>query len=428
MLRSQYTKLALATSLVLVGLLGCAMTGGWAEGIGRSLSQNPEVAQPIAPEDLPALDDRLVASQNAFGFKLFSQVMQQAEGENVMISPSSVAIALSMTYNGANGETQKAMAEALELQGMTLTDLNQANAALDTILGNADPAVKIGIANSLWGREDFTFNPEFLQRNQDYYQAEVQLLDFADPNATDIINEWVNDSTEGKIPQIVEQIRPEEVLFLINAVYFNGTWTEPFSRRQTQQLPFRKADGSQTTVPMMTRSGSYRYLQNDQFQGIHLPYGDGRLSMVVLLPREGSSVEALQQSLTPENWQTWRNQFAHQPGMIQLPRFESEFGTGLNDALKALGMEVAFDPDAADFSGMADAQLYISDVQHKTYIRVDEEGTEAAAATSIGVSVTSAPINPPFQMTCDRPFLYAIQDNETGAILFMGVMMDPSGS
>ncbi|MBD1912273.1 MULTISPECIES: serpin family protein [unclassified Leptolyngbya] len=424
----QRTKQVLLSSLVLVGLLGCAMTGGWAEGVGRSPSQNPEVSQRVAPENLPALDDRLVASQNAFGFKLFSQVMQQADGQNVMISPSSVAIALSMTYNGASGETQQAMARVLELQGMSLEDLNQANAALDTILENADPDVKIGIANSLWGREDFTFNPDFLQRNQDYYRAEVQSMDFADPNATDTINEWVSDSTEGKIPKIVEQIRPEEVLFLVNAVYFKGTWTDPFSRRQTQRQPFYRADGSQMTVPMMTKNGEFRYLQTDQFQGIHLPYGDGRLSMVVLLPRDGSSLEALQQSLTPQNWQTWMNRFAQQPGMIQLPRFESEFGTGLNDALTALGMDVAFDPDAADFSGMGDAQLYISDVQHKTYIKVDEEGTEAAAATSVGIGVTSLPVNPPFRMVCDRPFLYAIQDNETGAILFMGVMMNPSGS
>jgi len=424
MQRFRRTKWLLVSSLVMMGLLGCAMNGSWANEWGRS-SNRSEMSRAIEPEDLPDLDDRLVTSQNTFGFKLFSQVMQQAEGENVMISPSSVAIALSMTYNGASGDTQQAMADALALQGMSLEQVNQANAALATILENADPDVTIGIANSLWGREDMTFNPEFLQRNQDYYQAEVQMLDFGDPGAKDIINEWVSDSTEGKIPQIVNQISPENVLFLINAVYFNGTWSSPFNRQQTQQQPFYRLDGSQVEVPLMMKGGEFRYLETEQFQGVHLPYGEGRLSMVVLLPREGSSLNDVQASLTAENWQTWMNQFGRRPGMVQLPRFESEFGTGLNDVLKTLGMDIAFDPNAADFSGMSDEQLYISDVQHKTYINVDEEGTEAAASTSVGISVTSAPIDPPFQMVCDRPFFYAIQDNETGAILFMGVMLDP---
>jgi len=417
-------KWLLVSSLVLVGLLGCAMTGSWADDRGQGPGQR-DVSQSIAPEDLPTLDDRLVTAQNTFGFKLFSQMLQQAEGENVMISPSSVAIALSMTYNGATGETQEAMAEALALQDMSLEELNQANAALATVLENADLDVTIGIANSLWGREGMTFNPDFLQRNRDYYQAEVQMLNFGDPAAKDVINEWVSDSTNGKIPQIVNQINPQDVLFLINAVYFNGTWADPFNPRQTQQQPFYRADGSQVEVPLMMQTGDFRYLETEQVQGIHLPYGDGRLSMVVLLPREGTSLTDLQSSFSAENWQTWRNQFRRRPGMIRIPRFESEFGTRLNDALKALGMEVAFDPDAADFSAMGPDQLYISDVQHKTYINVDEEGTEAAASTSVGVSVTSAPIDPPFQMVCDRPFFYAIQDNETGAILFMGVMMDP---
>lgn len=417
---------ALAGSVLVVSLLGCAVTGSWSRDMGQTPSDVSQIRPSIAPEDLPTLDDRLVASQNAFGFKLFSQVMQQAEGQNVMISPSSVAIALSMTYNGASGETQAAMAEALALQDMTLEELNQANAALETILEQADPAVNIGIANSLWGREDMVFNPAFLQRNQDFYQAEVQMLDFSDAAAKDIINEWVNDSTAGKIPQIVDQISSDEVLFLINAVYFNGTWMQPFNPRQTQQQAFHRADGTEVTVPMMAQGGDFQYLETDQFQGIHLPYGKGRLSMVVLLPREGSSLSDLQQSLTPEAWQNWMTQFGRQPGMVQLPRFESEFGTSLNDALKALGMEVAFDPEAANFGGMGDAQLFISTVQHKTYIKVDEAGTEAAAATSVGIGVTSAPVNPPFRMVCDRPFLYAIQDNETGAILFMGVMLNPS--
>ncbi|MEO1146375.1 MAG: serpin family protein [Cyanobacteria bacterium J06638_22] len=424
--------LAIASSLLVLGVLGCAVNGTWADDASQSERDTPtDVAQEpgdAMPSDaLPQLDDRLVAAHNAFGFNLFSQILPSAGNENVMISPSSVAIALAMTYNGASGETQDAMAQALELQGMSLDEINQANAALETILEQADPQVKIGIANSLWGREGVAFDEEFLQRNQTYYNAEVQRLDFADAEATDIINEWVSDSTEGRIPQIIQRIQPEQVLFLINAVYFNGTWSNPFDPALTQDQSFTLADGSSQMVPMMRQAGRFRYTETAQFQAVHLPYGDRRLSMMVVLPREGVSLSDFQQTLTPENWSTWQTAAGSREGMVQLPRFESEFGTQLNDALKALGMERAFDPDAAEFDGMSqDAALYISDVQHRTFIKVDEAGTEAAASTSVGIGATSAPMDPPFQMVCDRPFFYAIQDNETGAILFMGTMMNPA--
>lgn len=431
-LLNQYRlPLASASSLLVLGVLGCAVNNTWANDNSLPGDSTPtDVAQEpgdaMTPDTLPELDDRLVTAQNAFGFKLFSQVMPAAGGENMMISPSSVAIALAMTYNGASGATQEAMAQTLELQGMSLEEINQANAALETILEQADPEVTIGIANSLWGREGVSFNPDFLQRNQTYYNAEVQQIDFTSSDATDIINEWVSDSTEGRIPKIVEQIEPQQVLFLINAVYFNGTWSTPFDPDLTQDQAFTLADGSSQTVPMMRQGGSFLYTENDQFQAVHLPYGDRRLSMVVMLPREGVSLSEFQPSLTPENWTTWQEAMHSREGMVQLPRFESEFGTQLNDALKALGMAPAFDPNGADFSGMSDeAQLSISDVQHRTFIKVDEAGTEAAAATSVGIRATSLPVDPPFQMVCDRPFFYAIQDNETGAILFMGTVMNP---
>jgi len=427
--------LAFASSLLVLGVLGCAVNDTWANNTPPQPEETPadmapesgdDMAQDTLPE-LPELDDRLVAAQNAFGFKLFSQVMQSASDENMMISPSSVAIALSMTYNGASGETQDAMAQALELQGMSLEEINQANAALETILEQADPQVQIGIANSLWAREGMSFEPEFLERNQTYYNAEVQQLDFASNDATDIINEWVSDSTEGRIPKIIQQIEPEQVLFLINAVYFNGTWSSPFDPNLTQDQSFTLPNGSSETVPMMRQGGRFRYTENEQFQAVHLPYGDRRLSMVVMLPREGVSLGELQQSLTPENWETWQNATRQREGMVQLPRFQSEFGTQLNDALQALGMERAFDPTTAEFDGISrEAELFISDVQHRTFIKVDEAGTEASAATSVGIGVTSVPVDPPFQMVCDRPFFYAIQDNETGAILFMGSVINPA--
>jgi serine protease inhibitor len=383
------------------------------------VAQNPtDVGEPVDPQ--------LVAANTRFGFKLFGQLAQQNGTENLLISPSSVAIALAMTYNGASGTTQQAMAETLELQGMSLEAINQANAALKASLEQADPTVKLAIANSLWSRADISFQPDFLQRNQEFYQAEVESLDFSNPDTPDRINTWVSEQTEGKIPQIIETISPDEILFLVNAIYFKGNWTEAFNRNATVDRPFTLVDGTQKQHPLMTQRGHYSYLETEQFQAISLPYGNGRLSMYVFLPQENSNLTTFYQTLTAENWETWMRQFSSEQGMVQLPRFKSEYSTQLNEALEALGMEPAFDAAQADFSGMTDVSAVINRVQHKTFIEVNETGTEAAAATSVGIATVSAPANPPFEMVVDRPFFYAIRDNQTGTVLFMGSVVNPA--
>lgn len=378
-----------------------------------------------APTDRVDVDPRLIEANTRFGFKLFSQVWQTSNTTNLLISPSSIAMALAMTYNGASGNTQQAMADVLAIQNLTLEELNAANAALRTSLGTADPAVKLAIANSLWGRQDFAFNPDFLQRNQQFYDAEIASLDFASPEATDRINGWVNQNTEGKIPTIIDRIDPQQVLFLINAVYFNGTWTTQFDPAATQERPFTRLDGSQKNHPLMSQSGSYLYRETDQFQAISLPYGEGRFSLYVFLPSPESNLNEFLQILTPENWNRWMSEFARRPGSIRLPKFTFEYDTSLNEVLQALGMAVAFDPNQADFSNLSDTPTFISDVKHKTFIEVNEEGTEAAATTSVGIAVTSAPLDPPFEMVVDRPFFCAIRDNQTGSLLFMGAVVDP---
>ncbi|MDG2617341.1 serpin family protein [Thermoleptolyngbya sichuanensis XZ-Cy5] len=420
---------ALAGSLLVVGLLSCAANQSRAgdsspvpsiPSVPESpISQNPDVTeQPV--------DARLVAANTRFGFKLFSEVAAQSPGENVLISPSSVSIALSMVYNGASGDTQRAIAEALQLEGLSLEDVNQGNAALEALLESADPKVKLAIANSLWSREGVDFRPDFLAKNREFYNAEVTSLDFSQPNAPSVINDWVNRSTEGKIPTIVERLNPEDVLFLVNAIYFKGTWSAPFNPSMTQTQPFYLPNGDRLNHPLMSQSGQFVYAETDQFQAVNLPYGNRRFSMVVFLPKQSTSLEAFQQTLTAENWQTWNTQFRRREGMVKLPRFNTEFSVELNDALKSLGMAIAFDPDQADFSAMINAQAFINRVQHKTFIEVNEQGTEAAGSTGISIGVTSAPIDPPFQMVVDRPFFYAIQDNQTGSILFMGTVVNPS--
>jgi serpin B len=331
-----------------------------------------------------------------------------------------------MTYNGADGETQQAMAKALELQGMSLQDINQANDTLKATLENADPAVQLSIANSLWAKQGIGFKPDFMQRNQQFYGAKVTELDFGKPDAPKIINNWVKENTRGKIDQIVQQIQPDDVLFLINAIYFKGKWTKEFDKSKTTERPFYLSDGTQKQHPMMSQSGRYRYYENENFQAVTLPYGTERLSLYVFLPRKNTTLDAFQQQLAVENWQQWMNQFQMRRGSIQLPRFKFEYDIQLNTALKSLGMEAAFDGSRANFSNMTSASVKIDEVKHKTFVEVNEEGTEAAAATSVRATLTSARMpEEPFQMVVDRPFFCAIRDNQTGTVLFMGSIREP---
>ena len=416
---------SVAAGIVLAGLLGGVMAQKL-NAFGSLLnSQKPESPRLNAQLPNAPVDSKVVAANTKFGFKLYKEILKQDSNKNVFVSPTSVAIALSMTYNGASGETQQAMAKALELQGITLPTVNQANNALKASLETADPEVQLSIANSLWAKQGVTFKPDFMERNRQFYGAKVTELDFANAEATRTINNWVKENTRGKIDQVVDQLKPDDVLFLINAIYFKGNWTKKFDQNQTAERPFYLSNGTQKQHPMMSQSGKYRYYENESFQAVSLPYGKGRLSLYVFLPRENNSLDAFQQQLAVENWQQWMNQFRMRNGSIQLPRFKFDYDIQLNNALKVLGMESAFS-DGADFSNMTSASVAINEVKHKTFVEVNEEGTEAAAVTSVGVALTSAQMpEEPFQMVVNRPFFCAIRDNQTGTVLFMGSLREP---
>ena len=414
-----------AAGIVLSGLVGGLMAQKIDALDSRPNSQKPENSRLMAQSPNRPVDSKLVDANTKFGFKLFQEVLKQDSNKNVFVSPTSIAIALSMTYNGASGETQQGMAKALELQGISLQDINQANETLKSSLEKADPDVQLSIANSLWAKQGTPFKPEFLQRNQQFYKAKVTELNFANPDAAKTINGWVQENTRGKIDQIVNQIQPEDVLFLINAVYFKGNWSKQFDKSQTAERPFYLSNSSQKQHPMMSQSGKYRYYENDSFQAVSLPYGKGRLSLYVFLPKKDTNLVTFQQQLSLENWQQWMNQFQMRSGSLQLPRFKFDYNIQLNSALKALGMESAFNA-GANFSNMTSASVAIDQVKHKTFVEVNEEGTEAAAATSVGVMLTSAQMpTEPFQMVVDRPFFCAIRDNQTGTLLFMGSIKEP---
>lgn len=408
---------------VLLGVFGMVAIIFMASGCKKAVMSKPD------DEVLSSFDVAMVEKTNDFGFNLYKNLAR--ENENMMISPVGVSLAMAMAYNGATGETQEAMAKALNIQGIELDSLNKNNLALIYLLTTADPKVTLNIANSIWMVEDFKFSETFVETVKNDYQAAAKKLDFADPKSAAEINKWVEEQTRGTINEIVAPpIDPQTIMFLINAVYFKGTWTNPFEQDLTTDQRFKLADGQTVIAPTMCQSGSFDYFKTSGFQALRLPYGeDEQMAMVLFLPNEDVSLEQFQKQLNQDNWSNWMTLFETKTGSLMLPKFTMEYEKSLNQVLTDLGMGVAFEAGIADFSGMAAAgatdDIYISDVKHKTFIQVDEAGTEAAAVTSVEVGTTSMPVYD-FELNFDRPFFYAIQDNETGAIVFMGSVLDPS--
>ena len=395
----------------------------------------PDAAALAAPAPAPVVAApasvaEVIAANNAFGLRLYKTIAAAEGSKNLFLSPASIAMALAMTYNGAQAETKLAMAATLGLSGYDVDDVNRANRTLLAAWDGADPAVKLALANSLWAKHDLTFKETFLQRNRTFYQARVEPIEFMAPSACKTINAWVSEKTMGKIDNLIKQedLTADTILILINAIYFKGIWKEQFDPKLTKERAFNLAPDATKNWPMMARDSSFEYLQTLEFQAVRLPYGGGRMHMLVLLPAATSSLKALQAALTPERWRAWAAQFHSAEGVVVLPKFKLEYETMLNTPLCALGMAIAFDRQHADFKAMADLRerICIDKVRHKAFVEVNEEGTEAAAATSVGMMRTTAamPMGK-FHMVVDRPFLFAICDRETEAILFLGSVVEP---
>ncbi len=407
-------------ALIVTGCGGVATTG-----VGTEPSPQPNANR--KPEANRKVEPRLIEANNQFGFALLQELREVDAQKNLLVSPMSITLALAMTYNGSAGETERAMAKAMSLEGMDRETLNQAVLDLRQSLQSADPKVELSIANSLWARAGVTFKQSFLDINRRFFGAQVSVLDFDNPEAAQTINSWVDSSTRGKIKKIVGNIPGNTVMFLINAIYFNGKWQKPFDRALTQQKPFHLASGEQKPVQMMVQMGRSPYLKGDGFQMVSLPYGSGRMSMVIALPDEGVSLADWLKTLDAKSWKECTSRLVTTEGRLEMPRFRMEYGKTLNDALKSLGMEVAFLPDRADFTGMRDQRdLFLQRVYHQALVEVNEEGTEAAAVTSVQVGITSVQQpRQPFRMVVDRPFFFAILDTRTGAVLFMGAVYEP---
>lgn len=376
----------------------------------------------VDPEILASFDQNLSANSNDFGVRVFQELMAD---KNIFISPTSIYLALAMTYNGASGDTQEAMADVLGIAGVDLEKFNKNNLALIFLLQEADPSVRLNIANSLWLREGIQFDRDFLERNEYFYQALIAELDFSSGQAVKDINRWVSDSTEGMIKEIIaDPISPETIMFLINTVYFQGDWSEAFNSRDTRMDVFHNVSGETVEVPFMYRSGMTEYLKKEgEFEAVRLPYGtEERLAMYVFLP---DNLEEFVDMFSMEEWSQWQKEFRSLNGVLLLPRFEMEYEQSLTAVLKAMGMAVAFDDNMADFYDMVawddNQRVFIGEVKHKSYIKVDEKGTEAAAATSVEIAVTSMPEGQ-FNLKVDRPFFFMVHDSSTEEILFLGLV------
>lgn len=325
---------------VVIALIMCSalpFTGGMANNLATLRTE-------LEKEQLKKVDDRLIAANSKFAFKLYDQAVKQRGDKNLFVSPASVMLALAMTYNGAEGETRRAMADALGLQGMSLQEVNRAAADLTSVLGSTDQKVQLKIANSLWARKELALKPAFVQRTKEYYAAEVASLDFASPTAPATINSWVSKNTEGRIEGVVDRIDPDVILFLINAIYFKGQWQFTFEKKKTQDDVFRLAGGRQKKVSMMFQARKFFYQKGKDFQAVTLPYGTGRTSMYVFLPDENTSLDQFERNVTQENWETWIKGFRLTPGELTLPRFKIQYEADLKDMLTALGMAEALIP------------------------------------------------------------------------------------
>lgn len=373
---------------------------------------------------LTQTEKQLVSSADKFGLNLFKKVNDLERNKNIFISPLSVSLALGMTLNGANASTYDSMKTTLELPNVSQEKINEAYKSLIELLAAIDTKVNFKIANSIFYRDTYTFEKNFIDVNKNYFNALVRGLNFDDPLSVNIINQWVKDNTNGKIEKIVDSIERDIVMFLINALYFKGTWKYEFDKKNTMDDWFIPSSGTRSPCKMMAQEAEFNYLVNDDFQAIDLPYGDGAFSMTVFLPKQNRDVNSFIANITESNWKNWLSGFTKQKVKLFLPKFKLEYEIEMKDVLTALGMGIAFDPHNANFTKLYSGpeRAYISKVKHKTFVDVYEEGTEAAAVTSVGIGATS--FGQDIIMRCDRPFVFVIRERNSNSILFIGKIIE----
>ncbi len=403
--------------------LGCLLLVSGCRTDYTPLSPNEKSEYTSLP--LTSEQKQVIETNNAFAFNLFAELNQETPTNNLFISPFSVSMALGMVLNGANGETYTAIQNTLGFENLDETAINSSYAYLYQNLQDLDPNVVFEIANSIWCRQGVNFLPEFLKVNQTYFNAQVHTINFADPQAVITINNWIADATHDKIQKVLDTIPQEAVMYLINALYFNGIWTYQFPEDKVMTKPFYTFAESPTQCQMMYVTCRVPILVNNTLTVAVLPYGSGNYTMTLIMPRT-EEFNSFLQTFNLEKWQEIQTLVHKDSCTIGLPKFRFGFRKLLNSSLKKMGMEIAFDAKKADFSRISqDLSLKISRVIHQTFVEVSEKGTEAAAVTIVEMVVTSTEGPNIVPITFDHPFVFVISEKSTGTILFMGKVLQP---
>jgi serpin B len=389
-------------------------------------------------------DEHLIDANTAFGLDMLKDLGAQEKGKNLFISPLSAHVLLSMVANGAAGDTRAEMARTLHTEGMREEEANRAVQALlqglnaagvgrpDVSLANQMATAVAGgddsgkdplalyTANGIWAKEGVPFTEDFLARNRTFFNAQIETADFSQATVNRV-NDWVSGNTNGKINRILDGFPPNAVMLLVNTLYFKAPWAAQFNEEQTRAKAFHLADGRTVQAPTMHQNWKHQYVKGPDFAAVKLPYAGYRTSMYVFLPDAGVALDAWVQRLDAAAWDRWMAEFKEGGGNIALPKFAFSYETVLNDTLQRLGTRLAF--GGGDFTRMSPANPYLSEVRQKTVVDVNEKGTEAAAVTSAMMAVSGPAFT--FDFIADRPFLFAIRDDETGALLFLGTVYDP---
>jgi len=407
----KFSRLFLLTTLILIACSGSVTD-----------SEDPQL-----PKELSKAEKQIVEADRTFSIEMFKELALKTENENVFISPLSISMALGMTLNGANGNTFDEIQSTLSLNEMSLPEINEGYRSLIELLTTVDPKVQMEIANSVWSRQGISIEDEFSNNLTNYFDAETSELDFDNPESKDVINSWVSEKTHGKIEEIINGISPGTMMYLINAVYFKGDWVYAFDEELTKEMSFSLESDETIETEMMNQEINADYYITDNFEMIDLPYGDGLFTMSLIKPSNNISINTfIENNLSLDNLETWYQSSTKDTVGVFLPKLELEYDENLNTALANLGMPTAF-TRSADFSGInPDLPLQITSVKHKTYLKLDEEGTEAAGVTSVEVGITSVgPKNT--VISFDRSYLMILREKESGAILFIGKILNPSG-
>ena len=414
----------LAISVMIMFLFNAFLLTACVGKRDEEVTEVEEVSTEESDEIADSVDMNLVDANTGFGFNIFKELTAEDEDSNVFISPLSILLALAMTYNGAVGDTNLDMAEALGFNEFDLEELNSGFHNLLISIMNADSDIELSIANSIWYKLGYGVNQDFIDRNEKYYSSEVNEIDFAAPGALDTINGWIADAIKGKIEKMLDVIPTDAMMYLINAIYFKGNWTYPFNEDVTVDDDFYLLDGTTKKVPMMSQEGNFAYFDGDGFSAVKLLYGQEKMAMYIILPDEGMELDSVIESLNEKSWNEITQSFYGTEVSLVMPKYKMEYGVKLlNDVLTNLGMGIAFGAEA-DFSGIY-PDIWISRVLHKAVIEVNEKGSEAAAATVVEMEESAMEPSEIVEFIVNRPFFFTIGDDRSGSILFMGKVVEP---